>query len=45
MYNSERADIIEAKLDEADEAAAASDVRYSAVEMFKRTRERIKQHI
>lgn len=34
-------DDIELKLDEADRAAASTDVRYSADEVFKRTKERI----
>ena len=34
-------DSIELKLDEADKAAAMSDVRYSADEVFKRVRGRI----
>ena len=38
---SELTDGIERKLDEADKAAATSDVRYSADEVFKRARERI----
>ena len=38
---SELTDSIELKLDEADKAAAMSDVRYSADEVFKRVRGRI----
>ena len=38
---SELTDSIELKLDEADKAAAMSDVRYSANEVFKRVRGRI----
>ena len=38
---SELTDSIELKLDEADKAAAMSDVRYSADEVFKRIRGRI----
>ncbi len=34
-------DEVELKLDEADRAAARSDVRYSGEEVFKRARERI----
>jgi len=41
MRDSEQAEIIETKLDEADKAAVVSDVRYSADEVFKRVRERI----
>ena len=35
-------DLIEQKLDEAENAAAASAVRYTADEVFSRIRERIK---
>ena len=38
---SELTDSVELKLDEADKAAAMSDVRYTADEVFKRARERI----
>lgn len=38
---SQLTDSIELKLDEADKAAAMSDVRYSADEVFKRVRGRI----
>ncbi|MBO4915998.1 MAG: type II toxin-antitoxin system Phd/YefM family antitoxin [Oscillospiraceae bacterium] len=38
---SQLTDSIELKLDEADKAAAMSDVRYSADEVFKRVRVRI----
>lgn len=38
---SELTDSIELKLDEADKAAAMSDIRYSADDVFKRVRGRI----
>lgn len=37
-------DDIEKKLDEADVAAAKSDVRYSASEVFDRARRRVSEH-
>ena len=39
------ADLLESKLDEAENAAALSNIRYTAEEVFLRVRERIKhQH-
>lgn len=39
----EPTDLYELKLDEADEAAASSDVRFDAEDVFSRVRKRIKQ--